>query len=270
MTIAAAYLTTEGVVFGADSTTTIAAADGQKMQLINHAQKVFEVGESGHLALCTYGAGRVGTTSHRTIAAMLGDFVAKNPGTPIEDIAQQLMNIVITLVGSGHALHGFLGYFFGGCDPSSREPKLFTIQIHNGNVNVQRVGLGPVFGGSFNYFQRVFHGFDPGWPQALSAELKQQLKDVDGAKVDQALNAAILAAAPKFAATGWDDLPIREAVDFVHTYLHITVKVEKFRTGLPACGGPLETAFITTDRKFRWVRHKPFDSAIVEQQNSPR
>jgi hypothetical protein len=30
------------------------------------------------------------------------------------------------------------------------------------------------------------------------------------------------------------------------------------------CGGPIEIAVITTDRRFRWVRHKDWDVAIAE------
>ncbi len=50
MTIAAAYLVSEGLVLGADSSTTVLAPSphggGQVLQLLNHSQKVFEVGEN--------------------------------------------------------------------------------------------------------------------------------------------------------------------------------------------------------------------------------
>jgi hypothetical protein len=38
----------------------------------------------------------------------------------------------------------------------------------------------------------------------------------------------------------------------------------KFSHMAPVCGGPVEVAVITTDRRFRWVRHKRFDAAIEE------
>jgi hypothetical protein len=79
---------------------------------------------------------------------------------------------------------------------------------------------------------------------------------------EKAFNKAV---APLLAA-GFRDLPIREAIDFVHTYLHITVKAFKFRFGPPICGGPIEISFISTDRKFRWVLHKDFARAIYEQE----
>jgi hypothetical protein len=31
---------------------------------------------------------------------------------------------------------------------------------------------------------------------------------------------------------------------------------------VPYCGGPIEIAVISTDRRFRWVRHKNFGAAL--------
>ncbi len=68
MTIAAAYLTSEGVVFGTDSTTTIIVPPQSVNQLFNYAQKTFEVGEHSRLAICTWGAGSINRISHRTLS----------------------------------------------------------------------------------------------------------------------------------------------------------------------------------------------------------
>jgi hypothetical protein len=47
-------------------------------------------------------------------------------------------------------------------------------------------------------------------------------------------------------------------------YLHLTIKAHKFLIGPTVCGGPIEIGFVTVDRPFRWIRHKPFDSAMSE------
>jgi hypothetical protein len=57
-------------------------------------------------------------------------------------------------------------------------------------------------------------------------------------------------------------LPIRDAIDFVHTCIHSTIKAFKFSNLSQICGGPIELAVITVDRSFRWVRHKAWTSAI--------
>jgi hypothetical protein len=59
-------------------------------------------------------------------------------------------------------------------------------------------------------------------------------------------------------------LPIRDAIDFVYTCIYSTIKALKFSSLQQICGGPIEIAIITTDRPFRWVRHKAFDAAISE------
>ncbi len=59
-------------------------------------------------------------------------------------------------------------------------------------------------------------------------------------------------------------LPIREAIDWVHASIYTTFKTMKFSHMAPVCGGAIEIAVATTDRKFRWVRHKEFDAAIGE------
>jgi hypothetical protein len=61
-------------------------------------------------------------------------------------------------------------------------------------------------------------------------------------------------------------LPIRDAIDFVHSSIYSTIKALKFSQFPQVCGGPIEIAVITSDRPFRWVRHKRFDAAITEQE----
>jgi hypothetical protein len=61
-------------------------------------------------------------------------------------------------------------------------------------------------------------------------------------------------------------VPIREAIDFTHAFLIMTVKALKFSPYSRNCGGPIEIAVITTDRFFRWVRHKGLDAALKESE----
>jgi hypothetical protein len=119
-------------------------------------------------------------------------------------------------------------------------------------------------------FQRAFVGFDPRLPGLLLSNLlticQQQVPSVPlppnfMTLFTQAFNQAV----GQIPHMGYQDVPIREALDFCHMYLHLTIKGYKFRFGPPMCGGPIELGFITTDRPFRWARHKPFDSAVVEQ-----
>lgn len=59
-------------------------------------------------------------------------------------------------------------------------------------------------------------------------------------------------------------LPIRDAVDYMNACVMSTIRGIKFSSFSQICGGPIELAVVTTDRKFRWVRHKPLDAAILD------
>ncbi len=63
------------------------------------------------------------------------------------------------------------------------------------------------------------------------------------------------------------DLPLREAIDFVYSCIYTTIKSLKFSQYRPVCGGPIDIAVITTDRRFRWVVHKGLGSAVSEARS---
>src|SRR5687768_8959114 len=71
MTIAACCLTLEGVVFGADSTTTFGGPGG--LRHYNFAQKIFEIGQPSTLGIVTWGLGGFADRSYRTMIAQFAD-----------------------------------------------------------------------------------------------------------------------------------------------------------------------------------------------------
>jgi hypothetical protein len=267
MTIAAAYLVSEGVVLGADSSTTISVRTpqgaGGVLQVLTHAQKIFEVGENSRLGICTWGSGTIGNISHRSIVANLADRLSEN--CTVKEAAEELVSIAFPLVIENHV--DFVGYYIGGWDKGTHEPNCYKIELRQKDKSIEPLSLGLCFfSGMPNFFARVFSGFDPGLPHSLKEELKRRfpnLKTEDDfeSKFDQAFEKASL----PLIAEGYKDLPIREAIDFIYTYLHITIKATKFKFGAPGCGGPIEIGFISTDRPFRWVKHKSFSSAIFEE-----
>jgi len=268
LTIAAAYLVSEGVVLGVDSSTTISVRtpDGKSgvLQVLSHAQKIFEVGKNSRLGVCTWGAGSVGNTSHRTIIARLADKISE--GITLQDAAEELGNLVEPLVkGAGV---DFIGYYLGGWNPKTHEPACFKIEVNQDGKKVDPLPLGLCsFSGNPHFFTRVFRGFDIRLPQSLREEIKRLFPQGGiPTNFDDIFNQAFEKASAPLVAAGHKDLPIREAIDFLYTYLHITIKATKFMFGAPACGGPIEIGFVSTDRCFRWVRHKSFSSAILEEE----
>lgn len=268
MTIAAAYLVSEGVVFGADSSTTISVRtpDGGAgvLQVLSHAQKVFEVGEKSRLGVCTWGTGSVGDISHRTIIARLSDEIKED--LTVKDAVEALGEIAYPLVkGAGV---DFVGYYLGGWDPKTHEPACFKIEVTQEGKRIDPLPLGLCsFSGMPVFFTRVFRGFDPRLRDSLQEEIKRLFpKENVPANFEGLFQQAFENATAPLVAAGYKDLPIREAIDFVYSYLHITVKAMKFSFGAPVTGGPIEIGFVSTDRPFQWVRHKSYLSAMLEEE----
>src|SRR5262245_34895993 len=94
MTIAACYLSSEGVVLGADSTSTVFVKSpgpnpGGTEHHYNYAQKIFEVGEGSTLGIALWGLGSLEKTSHRTLIARLADQLKSQAAATVEEVANQ-------------------------------------------------------------------------------------------------------------------------------------------------------------------------------------
>jgi hypothetical protein len=283
------YLSPEGVVLGADSTASLTYPDG--FHYFNHAQKLFQVGNTGSLGILTWGLGGLGETSYRTLIADLADDLEVNPPASLEDVANRWAGSFWVAYSSALAApiqrcrdlhakpaavpgivdpaartdqeeaeyndlrHGLVvGFCVAGAVPPNRrtgayeivfEPLLAAPPIP---IQVQ----GAPFWGAPNMIQRLIIGADPNLRSAIlaSGNWSGTEAELDGLMVQQRLSHAIL--------------PIRDAIDFVYTCIYSTIKALKFSSLQQICGGPIEIAIITTDRPFRWVRHKAFDAAISE------
>ena len=267
MTIAASFLTAEGVVFGADSTTTFTvgpAGPNQMVKLYNNAQKVFEIGPQGeaNFALCTWGDGMPGPgLTHRRLVAQLSDSVRAS--STVRELAGELAVMLddpAVKVGRRS-----VGYMLGGVDPITRMPACIRI-VAQGQDFPQIAPLNiddAFFAGAPRFFSRVDAGYDSELPMLVANHLRPLLTNVPvnfDALVVDAIRAAALQGLPVLQSRG--GLPLRDAIDFVYMYLHLTIKAHKFMLGPAICGGAIEVGFISADRPFRWIRHKSFDAAI--------
>ena len=88
MTIAMCCLTPEGVVLGADSTTSVMVPQGG-FHYLNFNQKLFQIGETGTLGALTWGLAALGNLSHRTQFALLADELAAKPAGSVMEVAER-------------------------------------------------------------------------------------------------------------------------------------------------------------------------------------
>lgn len=278
MTIAACAVTPEGVVFGADSTSTLILSDGSQRYL-NNEQKVFEVGERGTLAAVTWGLGRLGLASHRTHLAMLDDDLLKRPPAKVEEVAARFasllwpiyektlradINLQKSIVSDPSAKkedverakaaleNKLLGFCIGGHWLPDREPRAYEVLFHADlrDAPMPRPVNAMEFWGARLFVYRV-----------LGVEVSPVRPIMDSGKwTGSAPELEALLTAGRTPLT--NPLPLRETVDALHALLHMTIKVMKFTSIPPVCGGHIELAAITTDRRFRWVRHKSLGAAL--------
>ncbi len=150
-----------------------------------------------------------------------------------------------------HAL--VLGYFIGGYLLPDRVPAAFGIAFDPLGGKPAAVSFASWnFAGAPNMIRRLLSGCD----EAIRDSILQSGKWTGSPQeLDQLLSQHELST---------PYLPIREAIDFVHACIASTIKAMKFSNFAQICGGPIEIAVITTDRRFRWVRHKEWDAAIAE------
>jgi hypothetical protein len=289
LTIAACYVTPEGVVLGADSTASMMLHGG--FHYFNFNQKIFEVSDEpgkGTMGIATWGLGGFGAVSHRTLTALLDDDIKAKPPSDMAEVASRWCDIVwpryTPLLVRCHALAAkppfdknasppnpsarteaeemefdqwkrglALGYYIGGHLSPARVPQAFSINFDplQGKPS-PALFHGWNFAGAPNMVGRLLRGYD----EAITADILNSTKwNGTRQELEQLLGKHGIE--PPM-------LPIREAIDFVHACVASTIKAMKFSSFAQICGGPIEIAVITTDRRFRWVRHKDWDAAITE------
>ena len=263
MTIAACYLLAEGVVFGADSTTTMfvsgvgPGAPGAEHHY-NFAQKVFQIGENSTLAMTMWGLGNLGFVSYRTLVAQFADSFGRPSAQSMADVANRWNHFFWTTYSTEFAQflqrvqllqqkqartpdeeaelywlrQSFSGGFcIGGYLMNDRRPAAFQILYDPtltapGPIDPLVVGA-TRFWGCPNLINRLIFGLDEFLFSSIIRSGKWTGSDQD---LFDLMRPCCLGQPL--------DLPIREAIDWVHASIYTTIKTMKFRTWPPSAADP--------------------------------
>jgi len=291
MTIAACYLSDEGVVLGADSTVTMyveSSDTGIAMHHYDFAQKIFEFGDRGSTAAVLFwGLADLGKKSLRTFVAEVADeandrklgslpevssLIASMFWADYRDAFAGPMERVRLLLDKGdqrtedetselywrqEALSG--GFCVGGRWGRKRQPGAFEVLFDPAPPDTPAPS--PVraceatFWGCPWLLERLIYGLD----RNLFAAILDSGKWVGTAEDLVELIGDTALRRPR-------DLPLREAIDLIYASIYVTIKTMKFSQLPPVCGGPIEIAVVSSDREFRWVTHKEMAEALIERR----
>lgn len=293
MTVAICCVSPEGVVFGADSTASAMVQQGG-FHYLNHNQKIFEIGRNSSLGIMTWGLASLGNLSHRTQIAQLGDDLSSKAPSSVFEVCelwierfwpnyQNIAKAEINTVKKLDAKKSFdksigtpapnmrsedeerlyqqlklglvVGFCIGGYVEKNREPTAYSILFDplKDRPTPEQISTKETrCWGTPKIFERIIHGIDFDMKAAI---LNSPHWTGNQSALDSLLTSHLLY---------FPDLPIRDAVDFVFSSVSSTIKTLKFSHLSQTCGGPIEIAVVTSDRNFRWVRHKEWDAAINE------
>jgi hypothetical protein len=302
VTIAACYLSPEGVVLGSDSTSTYSLPSPfpflpSKERHYNFGQKIFEVGKNSNLAIVTWGLGGLSVGSYRTLIARLADNLDALPAHSVLEVAERWAKqfwasysksllAEITQLKILDAKKAFdpqkpvdpanrtlqeemffqqnkqglvVGFCLGGCVKDDRVPHAYEIVFDPLLANEpvpEHLPQAQSFWGVPALISRLINGCADEVVNAILQSGKWSGSEAD-----------LMALISRSKLVHPSTVPIREAIDFTHACLLTTIKAMKFSNLPLVCGGPIELAVITTDREFRWVRHKSWEAAIRDGES---
>jgi len=289
MTIAACYPCLEGIVFGADSTTTIFVPGPVPDSGLEHhytfCQKVFEFGPKGSsVGIVTWGLGTLPHVSYRTLVAEAADKAIVTNVQTLEDVAKIFSEVFWTEYRSAFkklldraqildakgdrtpeedreleywARNLSVGFCLGGRWRAGWRVEAYEIifgPLLKSQPMPNRLRSGaPMYWGCQYLIERVIFGMDA---MLFDRIVRSGKWGGTAQELFDLVKGGLL--------TPPSELPVREAIDLVYAEIYTTIKAMKFSHLAPVCGGPIEIAVVTTDRPFRWVCHKELSQAITE------
>jgi len=268
MTIAIAGHFTEGVVFAADSAVSYSEG-GAISQVYEGAQKIYHIGLKADCSDSPYGAMVCGTASFagQSWRNVFASFYRASGGANLDEATKTAKSLVQFLEKQQPDLdkRDQAGVFLAGFGTNDSAVRCFRI-------DAKHLAITPVppmsvqFDGIPHVVQRLLFGIDDQTIQNVKqafAGITVDVQDGAGTKslpladvVLQVIQRVSLKCEPDV------DMPLRDAIDYVHFLTYSTIKYFKFGHGAKVCGGEIELAAITLDRGFRRIRRKPLDVCL--------
>ena len=269
MTVCVGIKVYDGLVFAADSATTLVghAPDGSTgvLNVWQHGNKVFNLHKKLPIAAMTCGMGHIGPASISTLTKDLRRLLTKDPDWKLNEKKYTIEQV------ARHA-HKFFADLYNAVDPKPPNPHSFEfwvggigsdglrgeawkIQIENGTIRDlmlvadQQHDVRVFWGGQTSVINRLLFGFDETLPEALAATGTEQdaiNAFVEGLKANSEVPLAHAA------------MPVQDAIAVADFLVETTKRLFAFKPGADVVGGDTDIATVTKHEGFKWIRRKHY------------
>jgi hypothetical protein len=263
MTIAISVRVGEGLVYAADSTSSLfTEINGVSVlsQSFHHAQKLVQV-RNFPIGILTFGLGLLGS---RNIESLVAEFESEVLPKPLESsvrvVVERLRDFLserydeavpppdLSAESPGVDTRPRLGVVVGGYTAHRFQPEEYSLQLPGGHIVESPTAAGLQWWGQTEALQRLLLGHDSGtgdWlrekgvPEDAIPDLRRELTERFGWRIQ------------------FDGMPLQDAIDFAVFLTNVAIGHSRFVTGPPVCGGHVDVATIS-HRGFEWIRRKTY------------
>lgn len=265
MTICVGVKVNDGIVFVADSASSLAQTGLNGQQIIsrvyNHGNKVFNLYRGLPIAAMTCGLGAFGSESISTIAKgirvemMSGGIDPKNYNIEqVTTFARERFLFKFQALDANVRSAASFEFIVGGCSSENGGGEIWKFQFTNGDapepVCIVATGQSDIiWAGQPEACVRLVLGISS---QTFGVLMQAGLNEEQSTALVQAIRAQSTAQLVEPA------MPIRDAIALGEFLAQTTASFVKFLPGADTVGGDLDIATVTKYEGFRWIRRKHF------------
>lgn len=281
VTICVAVCVHDGIVFAADSATSLVERTAAGASLISnvyrHGNKVFNLYKGLPICAMTAGMGSIGFAPIHALAKDFrrlmrtggSEYFIDRDSYTVEAIAtmarkflfEEKYQLLPEPLPAPHSLEFWVGGFSAG----SETHELWKIEIVNGTCEAPsrlcgggQTGL--CWGGQPAPIQRLLMGYDPILlAEALtvagvSEDELPQLMSMIRSRTETHLHDAAM--------------PIQDAIDLADFLVDLAKRYYRFLPGADTVGGDTDIAVVTRHEQFKWIKRKHFYSAALNPRET--
>ena len=276
MTVCVGVAVNDGIVFAADSASSLVATnpgtgESQVLNVYRHGDKLFNLVKGLPIAAATCGMGNIGSSSIATLAKELrrrmksGDAMWRidRKNYSIGEIAAKAKKFLYdevyrALRPEPAAPHSFVFWVGGYSSNFDDDYEVWSISVINGACKLEPLSRGVpanlFYAGEPGPINRLVSGFD----HALTDHLLSA--GLSGADAQALVNHLHSRMAVNLV---WPTMPVRDAIELADFLVDTTKGFFRFLPGADVVGGDTDIAAVTKYEGFKWIRRKHFYPAAL-------